>query len=76
MESGIRDIFACKSGILRFGIRNPSSTDKVRNPASRNPESTVLNAESKTTLDFLTWDEITISVSGRLHAITTPEVVI
>ena len=66
MESGIHKLWVVESGIVGFGIQN--AAQGIQNPAydwdpeskfplTEYPESTALNPESKTVLNFLTWGE-------------------
>ena len=48
-----------ESGILGFGIQNPSSTDRLESNIW-NPEFAAWNPESKTVLDSLTWGDTII----------------
>ena len=66
VESGIHKLWVVESGIVGFGIQN--AAQGIQNPAydwdpeskfplTEYPESTALNPESKTVLNFLTWGE-------------------
>ena len=66
MESGIHKVLVVESGIVGFGIQNAAQgiqdpaydwDPESKFPLTEYPESTALNPESKTVLNFLTWGE-------------------
>ena len=44
---------------------------RIQNPQTWNPESTAWNPESKTLLDYLTWDEKESDVAGTFQSISS-----